>query len=314
MQSMNAVRIHTYGGRDVLTYEEAPRPLPAKDEVLIHVHASTVNPFDWAVRAGYLTGWYNHTFPLILGLDVSGTIEEIGAEVTNFAPGDAVYARTDPSRNGAYAEYVAVHASDVAAKPQSLDYIQAAALPQVALTAWRALIDGANLAKGQTVLIHGAAGGVGSLAVQLAKWLGAYVIGTASDQNLDFLRELGADEVIDYVSTPFEDHAHNVDVVFDTIGGETQQRSWEVLKPGGILLSVVQPPSEETATTYGVRQQFIAASPPAASVLTKIAELVDAGHIKPVISHSLPLEEIQRAHELSESRHTRGKIILQIKR
>ena len=245
MSSMKAVRIHTYGSSDQLILEDAPRPTAGEGEVVIRIHATTVNPFDCAARAGYLSGWYPYSFPMILGLDVSGVIEEVGAGVTSFTPGDAVYARTDPALSGAYAEYVAVKASEVAAKPPSLDHLQAAALPHVGLTAWRMLMDAANIAAGQTVLIHAAAGGVGSMAVQLAKSRQAKVIGTASGNNQDFLRELGVDEAIDYSSTRFEDVVNNVDVVLDNVGGETQERSWKVLKTGGILLSIVQPPSEE---------------------------------------------------------------------
>jgi NADPH:quinone reductase-like Zn-dependent oxidoreductase len=312
MTSMKAVRIHSYGGTEVLRYEESSVPATGKDEVLIRVHASAVNPFDCAVRAGYVTAWYNYPFPLVPGLDISGVVADIGADVKTFASGDAVYARADLGRLGAYAEYVVVNATEVAAKPKSLDYTQAAAIPHVALTAWRALIDAASLAKGQRVLIHGAAGGVGSIAVQLAKWRGAEVIGTASRNNLDFLRELGVDQVIDYASSRFEDTVKNVDAVLDTVGGETQERTWSVLKPGGILLSVVQPPSEETAAARGVRQQLVGAYPPAAPVLAEIATLVESGKVKPVISTILPLQEIQRAHAQSETRHTRGKIVLQV--
>jgi NADPH:quinone reductase-like Zn-dependent oxidoreductase len=303
--------MHTYGGTNVLVHEDAPRPTAEAGEVVIRQYATTVNPFDCAVRAGFLASYFNHTLPLILGTDVSGIVEDVGAGVTNFARGDSVYARAGVTRDGAYAEYVAVPASDVAAKPASLDHIHAAAIPHAILTAWQALIEAANLTKGQTVLIHGAAGGVGHMAVQLARLRGAKVIGTAS-VNLSFLRELGVDEAIDYTTTPFETVVHDVDVVLDLVGGDTQQRSWAVLRPGGILVSTVQPPDEETATAHGVRQQFVASSPPIGKTLTEVAKLVDAGQIKPEVSGVLPLQEVRQAHELIESRHMRGKLVLQV--
>jgi NADPH:quinone reductase-like Zn-dependent oxidoreductase len=309
MPSMKAVRIHAYGGTDVLAYEDAPRPTAGEGEVLMRVYATTVNPFDCAVRAGYMSGYFSYTLPLILGTDVSGIVEDVGAGVTNFARGDSVYARAGVTRDGAYAEYVAVPASDVAAKPQSLDHIHSAAIPHAMLTAWQALIEVAQLSKGQTVLIHRAAGGVGHFAVQLARLRGAKVIGTASI-NLDLLRELGVDEAIDYSTTAFEDVVHDVDVVLDTMGGDTQQRSWSVLKPGGILISTVQPPSEETAAAHGVRQHFIVSAPPIGKVLAEVATMVDAGQIKPEVSKILPLQEVAKAHELIEGRHTRGKLVL----
>jgi NADPH:quinone reductase-like Zn-dependent oxidoreductase len=313
MATMKAVRIHEYGATDVLRYEDAPRPSPGEGEVLMRVYATTVNPFDCAVRAGYLSDYFDYTLPLILGTDVSGLIEEVGAGVTNFAHGDEVYARAGVTRDGANAEYVVVPASDVAAKPQSLDHLHAAALPHVILTAWQALIEAAHLAPGQTVLIHGAAGGVGHVAVQLAHLHGAKVIGTASI-NLDLLRELDVDETINYAKTPFETVVRDVDVVLDTVGNDTQQRSWSLLKPGGILLSTVQAPSEEIAANHGVRQQMIASWPPIGPTLTQVARLVDEGQIKPVVSLVLPLEDIRRAHTLIEGRHARGKIALQVVR
>jgi NADPH:quinone reductase-like Zn-dependent oxidoreductase len=312
MASMMAVSIRAYGGVDVLNYEEMPRPAAGEGEVLIRVHAAAVNPFDCAARAGYVASWFNYSFPLILGLDVSGVVEAVGAGVTTLAPGDAVYARSNPAVNGAYAEYIVLPADQVAAKPQSLDHIHAAAIPHVLLTAWAALIQGAELSEKQTVLIHGAAGGVGHMAVQLAGMRGARVIGTASDYNLAFLRELGVAEAIDYNRTPFETVVHDVDVVLDTVGGETQQRSWAVLKPGGLLLSPVQPPSEEEAAAHQARGMFVMAMQAGAGLLTEFAALVEAGQIKPVVSTVLPLSEIRRAHELIEGRHTRGKIVLQI--
>jgi NADPH:quinone reductase-like Zn-dependent oxidoreductase len=311
MLSMKAVRIHAYGGTDVLTYEDAPRPNVGPGEVLIRVHATTVNPFDCAVRAGYMAGYFTYSLPLILGTDVSGIVEEVGAGVTNVAPGDSVYTRAGVTCDGAYAEYVVVPAADVAAKPKSLDHIHAAAIPHVILTAWQALFETAKLEQGQTVLIHGAAGGVGHVAVQLARLRGAKVIGTAS-VNFDFLGELGVDQAINYSTTPFDTVVRDVDVVLDTIGGDTQQRSWTVLKPGGILISTVQPPAEETAAAHNVRQQFIASAPPIGKVLTEVATMIDAGQIKPEVSRVLPLHDIRKAHELSEGRHIRGKIVLSV--
>jgi NADPH:quinone reductase-like Zn-dependent oxidoreductase len=311
MSNMKAVRIHTYGGPEVLTYEEAPRPTPKEGEVLIRVKATSVNPFDCAVRAGYMNGYFNYTLPLILGTDVSGVIEAVGAGGNHFSPGDAVYTRAGVSRDGSYAEYVLAPAGDVAAKPRSLDHIHSAALPHVTLTAWQALFNLAHLSKGQTILIHGAAGGVGHVAVQLAKLHGAKVIGTAS-VNYDLLESLGVDEAINYATTPFENVVHDVDVVLDTIGGDTQQRSWSTLKRGGILVSAVQPPSEEQAAAHGVRQAMVSSSPPIAQTLSEVARLVDAGQLKPVVSHVLPLREIQQAHQLIEGQHSRGKIVLNV--
>lgn len=311
MSTMKAIRIHQYGGVDVLTYEDAPRPTPGEGEVLIRVLFTSVNPFDCAVRAGYLASYFNHTLPLILGTDVAGTIEEVGPGVTAFKPGDQVYARAGVTRDGAYAEYVVAPASDVATKPQSLDNAHAAAIPHVILTTWQALIELANLSQGQTVLIHAAAGGVGHVAVQLAHWRGAKVIGTAS-RNIDFLRELNVEQAIDYSATPFETVARDVDVVLDTIGGDTQERSWGVLKPGGILVSTVQAPSAETAAARGVRQAMVFSAPPIGKVLTEVSGLVDSGKIKPHVSTVIPLAETQKAHEMIEGKHTRGKIVLQV--
>jgi len=308
---MKSVRIHDYGGLDVLCYEDAPRPTPSAGEVLIRVHATSVNPFDCAVRAGYMGGYFNYTFPLILGTDVSGTIEEVGEGVTDFSPGDSVYTRAGLYRDGAYAEYVLALAADVAMKPKTLDHIHTAALPHVTLTAWQGLFELADLQPGQTVLIHAAAGGVGHIAVQLARWRGAKVIGTAS-MNLPVLKELNVDQAIDYSTTDFEYVVSGVDVVLDLMGGETQQRSWKVLKPGGILLSTVHPPSQDTASAHGVRQRMIDSAPPMRKTLTELADLVDSGKIKPIVSTVLPLHEIQKAHEMIEGRHTKGKLVLQV--
>lgn len=311
MSMMKAVRIHAYGSSDVLTYEEAPRPVPKEGEMLIRVHATTVNPIDIAVRAGYMTGYLNHTLPLILGTDLSGVVEELGPGANSFSPGDAVYTRAGIYRDGTYAEYAIVSAGEVAAKPQSIDHFHAAALPHVTLTAWQALFELANLKKGQTVLIHGAAGGVGHIAVQLAKWRGAKVIGTASI-NSDLLESLGVDQVIDYSKTAFEDVVEGVDVILDTIGRDVQERCWPILNRGGILVSTVEEPSSDIAEARGVRKAMVFSSPPIAETLTKVANMVDAGEIKPVVSNVLPLQDTKKAHQIVETKHARGKIVLQV--
>jgi NADPH:quinone reductase-like Zn-dependent oxidoreductase len=258
---MKAVRIHQYGGPEVLRYEDAPQPNPMPGDVLIRVHGAAINPVDWKVREGYLKERVKHTLPLILGWDVSGVIEEIAPDVSGFKMGDEVYSRPDIARDGSYAEYITVRGSEIALKPTSIDHIHSAAIPLAGITARTSLIDTAKISSSQRALIHGAAGGVGHFAVQLAKWKGAYVIATASARNHDFVRQLGADELIDYQTTKFEDVVHDVEVVLDTIGGDTQQRSWKVLKRGGILVSIVSPPSPEMAKEYGVRQAFVLSSP-----------------------------------------------------
>jgi NADPH:quinone reductase-like Zn-dependent oxidoreductase len=311
-QTMKAVRIHKYGGPEVLRCEDAPRSQPQAGEVVVRVHAAGVNPIDWKVREGYMKDFWPHKFPLILGWDVSGTVEEVGPGVSRFKIGDKVYSLADPTRNGAYADYIVVRESELALKPNSLHHIRAAAVPLAALTAWQSLFDTAQLQPGQRVLIHAASGGVGHFAVQLAKWKGAYVFATASTKNQDLLRELGVDEPIDYTQQRFESVVRNIDIVLDTLGGETQERSWSVLKKGGVLVSLVQPPSGEKGEELGVRAALLGAQPNGAQ-LAEIAKLIDAGKVKPTVDRILPLSEARRAHELSKSGHTRGKIVLRVK-
>lgn len=312
MSTMKAVRMHAYGGPEVLTYEDAPLPAIAEDDVLIRVYAAAVNPVDWKIREGYLQGFLSYDLPLILGWDVSGVIEAVGAGVKTFKPGDEVYSRPNIERDGAYAEYIAVKASEVAFKPKTVDHVHAAAVPLAGITAWHCLFEAAQLTAGQRVLIHAAAGGVGSYAVQFARWKGAYGIGTASARNQDFLLELGANQVIDYQTTAFEEVVEPVDVVFDTIGGDVQDRSWQIIKPGGILVSVVSPPSEEKATAHQCRSAYVFIQP-RADWLTEIAELIDAGQVKPIVETVLSLDQAAEAHKLSESGHIRGKIVFQVK-
>lgn len=311
MATMKAVRIHEYGGPEVLRYENAPRPEPASGEVLIRVHASAVNPIDWKVRQGFAKERLKYKMPFIPGWDLSGVIETAGPGATRLKHGDEVYSRPDISRDGSYAEYIVVRESEVALKPKSIDHVNAAAIPLAGLTAWQALFDAAKLTSGQTLLIHGAAGGVGTFAVQLAKLKGACVIGTASKKNHDFLRSLGADEVIDYNAVKFEDVVHDVDVVLDTITGETEVRSYQTLKKGGIYVSILMPPSPEKAAQYGVRcaHTFVQANP---EQLSEIAKLVDSGKVKPIIEKVFPLAEARAAQESNATGHTRGKIVLRV--
>jgi NADPH:quinone reductase-like Zn-dependent oxidoreductase len=310
-KTMHAVRMHSYGGPDVLTYEEIDRPVPQAGEILVKVHAAGVNPVDWKIREGYLKEMHSYNLPLIPGWDFSGEVESIGEGANGFQKGDEVFGRPDLARNGAYAEYVIVHENELAFKPRTIDHIQAAAIPLAALTAWQALFDAAALKPGQRVLIHAAAGGVGHFAVQLTKWRGAYMIGTASSRNQEFVSEMGADEVIDYQATKFEDVVDNVDVVLDTIGNDAQERSWKVLKKGGILVSIVKPPSQQTAEENGVRQAFVFVKT-IATQLNEIAELADSGELNAFVETVLPLSEARKAQELSRSGHTRGKLVLRV--
>ena len=308
---MKAIQIHEFGGPEVLKYEEAEKPTPANDEVLIKVFASGVNPVDWKIRAGLAQKSFPVSFPLIPGWDVSGEIEEVGSDILNFRKGDEVYSRPDPTRNGTYAEYVVVKADQVNSKPKSIDHDKAAAVPLAGLTAWQGLFSHGDLKEGQKVLIHAASGGVGTFAVQFAKWKGAYVIGTASDENIDFLFDLGADEVIDYKAEKFENKVKEVDLVFDLIGGDTQKRSLQVIKKGGRLVTTVKPENQEEAKAKDIEIiGYMAQSYPAD--LQQIADLIDSGKIMPVVTEIYALKHAQEAQRQIESHHTRGKIVLKV--
>ena len=308
---MKAVRIYQYGGSEVLSLDDIQRPTPASDELLIRVHAASVNPFDWKVRQGFFQEFIPLPLPLTLGWDVSGTVEATGPAVTQFKRGDEVFTRLDILRGGGYAEYAVAKAPDAALKPKSVDHIHAAGIPVAGQTAWQALFDTAQLRAGQRVLIHAAAGGVGALAAQFAKAKGAYVIGTASGKNQAFLRDLGVDQPVDYEKTRFEDVVHGVDVVLDTLGGEVQDRSWQTLKHGGILVALAAPPNAEKAAAHGVRAVMFESHPGSAD-LVEISKLVDSGRVKTYVDTVLPLAEARRAHELSARGRARGKIILQV--
>jgi NADPH:quinone reductase-like Zn-dependent oxidoreductase len=308
--SMKAICFHEYGGPEVLKYENVPRPEPQHGQILIQVRAAAVNPVDWKIREGWLASMIPLQLPAIAGTDVAGVVMATGQGVTDFRVGQDVYGFVGIG-SGAYAEYTTATIETIALQPQTLDYVQAASVPLVATTAWQALFEAGGLKEGQTVLVHGGAGGVGTFAVQLAKMKGAYVLATASSQNVEFVKGLGADEVIDYTTTRFETVAHHVDVVLDLIGGETEQRSWGVLKPGGILVSTVGPPSQEDAVKHHVRAAFVQAQP-TAGLLKEIARLLDSGQIKPNVGKMFPMEQARQAQELKQHGHTRGKIVLEI--
>jgi len=304
---MKAVKINEYGDESVLDYTDVERPAPQADEVLVKVHVAAVNPVDWKIRDG-LGEMFGLQPPLILGCEIAGTVEAIGGDVKDFQQGDAVYGYIG-SHAGGYAEYAIAKADEIAPKPESLDFENAAAIAVGALTSWQAIFDLANLQNGQRILITGASGGVGSLAVQLAKAKGAFVIGTASGKNEAFVRGLGADEFIDYTKKKFEELVKDVDVVFDTVGGDTLTQAFQTLKKGGFLVTTVQPPPEEKAKEFGVNASMVEAQP-SAKQLAEINQLIDEGKLKTHIATVLPLAEVKKAHQLSKSGRTRGKIIL----
>ncbi len=309
---MKAVRIHKYGDASVLTYEDVPMPrLVSTHDVLIRVVATSVNPVDWKIREGYLKQMISYQLPLTLGWDVSGIIEAVGADVAKFQVGDAVYSRPDLNRDGTYAEYVVIREQEIAHKPKTISHVEAACLPLAGITAWDALFTAAQLKAGQKILIHAGSGGVGSLAVQLAKAHGAYVIATTSEKNRALVASLGADHVIDYHTQQFENLIDNVDVVFDTIGNQVQEASWSVLKPGGILVSIISPPAQEKAQALGVRSAFVFIEPNA-QILEDIAVQVDANKLRPIIGAEFALHDIAKAHALSQTGRTVGKIALYV--
>ncbi len=310
---MQAVRIHEFGGLDSLKVEDAPTPEPRDGEVLVRIHAAGINPVDWKTCAGEgIASRLEDPFPFIPGWDVSGVVEAVGAGMSDFKAGDAVCGMVRwPWGGGGYAEYVAAPAEDLVAKPETMDDAQAAGLPLAALTAWQALFDTADLQVDQSVLIHAAAGGVGHIAVQLAKWRGAHVTGTASARNEAFLRELGVDRVIDYNVSRFQDVAGEMDVVLDGVGGDVLERSWDVLKPGGMLVSIRGRPSQEEASAHGVRAQHVSVHADGEQ-LRAIADLAEAGRLRVHVDKVFPLNEARKAHEASRAGHTRGKVVLRV--
>jgi NADPH:quinone reductase-like Zn-dependent oxidoreductase len=268
--TMKAVALHEYGGPEVLHYEDVPRPEPKEDEILIRVMVASVNPVDVAIREGELARLIGDKLPLIPGVDAAGVVEKTGAKIDKFNKGDQVYAFFTLAHEGGYAEFVTAKEDELALKPKSLTYEQAAAS-----TAWKALIEAAKLSVGQTVLIHGGSGGVGHFAIQIAKARGAKVIATASTANQDFLKQLGADQAIDYTKTKFEDVVKDVDVVLDSVGEDTLKRSYGVVKKGGIIVSIVDNPDPTVLNAHGIRGTSIRTAP-SATVLDELTQLIDA--------------------------------------
>jgi NADPH:quinone reductase-like Zn-dependent oxidoreductase len=306
--SMRAVRVHEYGPPSVLVVDEVGRPEPKAGEVLIRVHAAGVNAIDWKLRAGYLKAYMPVALPYTPGLDLAGTIESAGDGVTDFEVGDRVFGRG----TGTYAEFAVAPVTTIARIPDGVAFEHAAPLHVGGETAWVALFDTAHLEAGQRVLVQGGAGGVGGIAVQLGHWKGAYVIATTSAANVEFVRSLGADEVIDYTSTNVDDAVHDVDVVIDTVGGAVTAQSWSSLKPGGILVVVASAPDTETATARGVRTSDVLHPAETRPVLEELGKLVVSGDLKPQIGPAFPLEAAAEAHTLSETGHGRGRILLTV--
>lgn len=307
-QTIQAIRVYQYGGPEQLKLERIERPVPQAGEVLVRIHAAGVNPVDWKIRQGYFKDFRPVQFPYIPGADLAGVVEELGSGVTAFQKGQAVFGQ---SAHGTYTEYASASIDTLALKPRTLSFDEVAAIPVGATTAWQGLFDHGGLQAGQRVLIQGASGGVGLFAVQFAKWRGAYVIGTTSTPNVDFVRSLGANEVIDYTSTVLESTVHNVDLVFNAVGGKTLESSLYAVKRGGTVVSIAGLPSQEKAQELGVRVATFSASV-SSELLHTFAQLIDEGQIKVVVEKTFPLSETRQAHELSEHGHGRGRIVLHI--
>ncbi len=313
MEKMNAVLVHGYGRPDAIRFEQTGKPEPRPDEILVRVHAASVNPVDWKVCDGVLKDKLPMPIPFIPGGDFSGIVAGAGRGVTGFPIGMAVFGMTSTPgyRAGAFAEYVAVKAAHAAAKPGSLSHEEAAGVPLAALTAWQAVFDRAGLQAGQKILVHAGAGGVGGFAIQFAHEAGAIVTTTTSAANADYVRALGADEVIDYRSQKFEVFARGFDAVIDLIGGETQERSYAVLRRGGVLVNAWGAIMQDRADAAGVRGVKVAVEPDSGQ-LSQIAALIDAGRVRVLVAKSFALRDCAAALDESRSGHVRGKIVLTV--
>jgi len=309
--TMKAIVVHNYGGPEVLKYEDTQRPEPKDDQILVRVIAAGVNPVDGIIRSGMFAKYEKAAFPMIPGADIAGVVEKAGSKITKLKVGDPVYAYVSLKNGGGYAEYAVATEGEAEPKPKSLTYVEAAAVPVVALTAWQALIDTAKLSAGQTVLIHGGSGGVGTFAIQIAKARGAKVIATASTPNQDLLKQLGADVAIDYTKQKFEDVARGVDVVLDSVGKGTLARSYGVVKKGGFIVTLVARIDQAELDKYAIRGASLSVNPDS-NELREIGKLIDEKKIKVIVSQTFPLSEAMKAQEQVATGHTRGKIVLKV--
>ncbi|WP_349410792.1 NADP-dependent oxidoreductase [Pseudalkalibacillus sp. SCS-8] len=311
---MKAIVIDQYGGKETLKEREVNTPSINDEQVLVEIHATSINPIDWKVREGYLKEMLPFEFPIILGWDAAGVIIQKGENVTGFEVGDRVLTRPATTNHGTYAEYVAVEENLLAKMPGDMSFEEAASIPLAGLTAWQCLVDFGKIKENDKVLIHAGAGGVGNFAIQIAKSFGAYVATTASEKNHEFLKSLGADEIIDYKQADFSDVLQDYDIVLDSIGGEVQSKSYEILKENGKLVSIVQPPNEEEAAKYKVEAGFVWLQPNGEH-LTKLADLYKTGQLKPIVGETFDFteEDLREAHALSETHHAKGKIVIKVK-
>ncbi len=313
-EMMRAVRFHSFGPPEVLVVDSIPRPpSPGEGQVLVHVRAAGVNPFDVGLRAGLLQNRVPITLPGIPGVELSGTIEEVGPGVTSLVKGQAIYSNTVGNiGNGSSVEYMLLPINTVFPMPHNLDFDHAASVAHGARTAWSGLFEYADLQPGQRLFVQGGTGGVGMYVVQLAHLKGAHVITTTSTANVEFAHALGADEVIDYTQTKFDEVVKDVDMVYDNLGGEIMERSWQTLKRGGTLISATGFPSEETANKFGVRSARVMFPKDLPAILEQVTTLVEAGKLKPHIRKTFSMEQAAQAHALCETRHGRGRIVLHI--
>lgn len=308
---MKAAQIHEYGSPSVINISDIPKPSPADDQVLVEVKATSLNPFDTTIREGYMREMIPLTFPTTLGGDLSGTVIEVGQNVTSLSVGDTVYGQANvvAGNSGAFAEFATTHASQVTLKPTNLSFEEAAALPLAGVSALQALGEHLNLQKDQKLFIHGGAGGIGSLAIQIAKYIGAHIATTARPEDNEYVTELGADEVIDYTNKDFAEVLSDYDAVFDTVGGEDFAKTFQILKPGGKAVSMIAKPDEALASELKLEAQMQSTGVNTER-LTKLAELVEAGAVKPQIAKTFPLDNISEAFTERETGHSRGKIVI----